>query len=167
MWMILQHDKPDDFVLSTGETNTVREFLEECFGLLGLNYEDFIEIKDRYKRPAEVPALLGDSSKARKILGWNPKVKFHELAKMMLAADLKEKFEKTGILPVDPNNEKSDDFYIEKGKELACLLKKNIAQDFRKKLEEVGLIAEGDGKELTDDFYIEKVRELAKRLNHL
>jgi hypothetical protein len=164
MWGILQHNEPDDFVLSTGETHTVREFLQECFGLLGLNYEDFIEIKDRYKRPAEVPALLGDSTKSRNILGWNPKIKFHELAKMMLPADLKNKFESLGIVPVDPNNERDDDFYIEKGKELARLLKKYIAEDFKKKLEDVGLVALENGKECDDDFYIEKGRELTKKL---
>jgi GDPmannose 4,6-dehydratase len=165
MWMILQQEKPDDFVLSTGEMHTVREFLQECFSLLGLNYENFIEIKDRYKRPAEVPALLGDSTKARRVLRWDPKVKFHELAKMMLAADLKEKFERVGIIPVDLNNEKSDDFYIEKGRELAKLLKKYLAEDLKKKLKEVGLIPAENGVEMSDDFYIEKGRELARLLN--
>ena len=165
MWMIMQHEKPDDFVLSTDETHTVREFLQECFGLLGLNYEDFIEIKDRYKRPAEVPALLGDSTKARKLLGWDPKIKFHELAKMMLASDLKEKFERVGLIPVNPNNENSDDFYIEKGRELARILKKYLAEDMKKKLKEVGLIPVENGVEMSDDFYIEKGRELARLLN--
>ena len=165
MWKILQHETPEDFVLSIGETHTVREFLQECFSLLGLNYEDFIEISDRYKRPAEVPALLGDSTKARKILGWDPKVKFHELAKMMLAADLKQKFERAGIVPIDHNNEKSDDFYIEKGRELAKILKKDLAENFRKKLEEAGLVPVENGVEMSDDFYIKKGRELVRLLN--
>lgn len=91
MWMILQQDRPDDFVIATEETHTVREFLEEAFSLLGLNYTDFVEISDRYKRPAEVPALLGDSSKAKKILGWAPKTKFKDLVKMMIEDDLNEK----------------------------------------------------------------------------
>lgn len=119
MWAILQQDKPDDFVIATGETHTVRDFLEECFNLVGLDYNNFLESSDRYKRPAEVPALLGNAAKARKILGWNPQIKFKELAKMMLVGDLKEKFEQTGIVPVDVNNEKTDDFYLEKARELA------------------------------------------------
>lgn len=89
IWAILQHDEPDDFVISTGETHTVRSFLGETFGLLGLDWEDFVEVEDRYKRPAEVPALLGDSSKARRVLGWKPEVSFKELCAMMLASDLK------------------------------------------------------------------------------
>lgn len=85
--------------------------------MLGLNWEDFIKISDQYKRPAEVPALLGDSSKAKNILNWEPKIKFKELVKMMLASDLKEKMKEMGIVPF--NEEHPDDFYIEKGKELA------------------------------------------------
>lgn len=119
MWRILQHDKPDDFVIATEETHTVREFLKEAFGLIGLDYEKFVIESDRYKRPAEVPALLGNSTKARKILGWEPKVKFKELTKMMLAYDLKEKFEEKGITPVDSNNEKTDEYYLEKAREFA------------------------------------------------
>lgn len=118
MWAILQQERPDDFVISTGETHTVREFLEECFSLIEADKNKFIEISDRYKRPAEVPALLGDSTKARNILGWNPKIKFKELAKMMLVSDLKEKFEEKGIIPVDLENKYPDEFYLEKAKEL-------------------------------------------------
>ena len=91
MWMILQHDKPDDFVIATEETHTVREFLEECFNLIGADYRQFIRTSDRYFRPAEVPALLGDSSKAKNILKWNPQTKFKDLVKMMLEHDLKER----------------------------------------------------------------------------
>lgn len=91
MWMILQHKEPDDFVIATEETYTVREFLNEIFAILGLDWQDFVEIDERYMRPAEVPALLGDASKARQILGWNPKVKFNELCRMMLEADLERK----------------------------------------------------------------------------
>ena len=91
IWRILQHHQADDFVISTGETYTVREFLAETFGLLDLNWQDFVEINDRYKRPAEVPALLGDSSKARTMLGWKPKVSFKQLCEMMLESDLKAK----------------------------------------------------------------------------
>ncbi len=118
MWKILQQDKPDDFVIATGETHTVREFLEECFSLVGLDKDKFFESHDRYRRPAEVPVLLGDSSKAKRILGWDPKIKFKELIKMMLASDLKEKFETLGMLPINKEN-KDDDFYIEKARELA------------------------------------------------
>jgi GDPmannose 4,6-dehydratase len=89
MWRILQHDKPDDFVIATGETRTVREFLAEVFGLVGLDWNDFVEIEDRYRRPAEVPALLGNSEKARRILGWKPRVAFQELCLMMVEGDLK------------------------------------------------------------------------------
>ena len=89
IWRILQHTEADDFVLSTGETYTVREFLGTVFGLLGLHWEDFVEVTDHFRRPAEVPALLGDSSKARRILGWKPKVNFQQLCLMMLESDLK------------------------------------------------------------------------------
>lgn len=116
IWRILQHDEPDDFVIATKETHTVREFVQEAFNLLGLNWEDFVKVSDNYKRPAEVPALLGDSSKAKNILNWEPKVKFKELVKMMIASDLKDKLKERGLVPV--NEEHSDDFYIEKGKEL-------------------------------------------------
>jgi len=119
MWKILQHHEPDDFVISTEETHTVRDFIKEAFALLDLNYEDFMETHDRYIRPAEVPALLGDSSKARKLLGWNPQVKFKELAKMMVAADLKRKMEESGKIKVDPEAQKDDDYYIDYAKDLA------------------------------------------------
>jgi GDPmannose 4,6-dehydratase len=91
IWRILQHHEPDDFVIATGETYTVREFLQETFTLVGLDWEDFVDYADRYRRPAEVPALLGDASKARRILGWEPKVKFAQLCHMMLESDLQEK----------------------------------------------------------------------------
>jgi GDPmannose 4,6-dehydratase len=90
MWMILQHSEPEDFVIATGETHSVRDFLQQCFGLLELDWQDFVEVTDRYKRPAEVPALLGDSSKARRVLGWEPTVRFEELCYMMLENDLRE-----------------------------------------------------------------------------
>jgi GDPmannose 4,6-dehydratase len=89
IWRILQHDQPDDFVIATGQTHTVREFLKEAFAIVGLDWEDFVEVEDRYKRPAEVPALLGDATKTRTILGWKPKVEFKELCYMMVVSDLK------------------------------------------------------------------------------
>lgn len=91
IWRILQHDEPDDFVIATEDARTVREFLKETFGLLGIDWEDFVVCEDRYLRPAEVPALLGDATKARTILGWKPTVSFPELCYMMLEADLKVK----------------------------------------------------------------------------
>jgi len=125
MWKILQHHEPDDFVIATGETHTIRDFLQEAFSLVNLDYQNYIETTDRYKRPAEVPALLGDSSKARRILGWEPKIKFKELVKMMLEADLKEKLEEKGIVPIEPGTERPEGYYIEKGKELAEKLKQS------------------------------------------
>jgi GDPmannose 4,6-dehydratase len=118
MWKILQQDKPDDFVISTDETHTVRDFLKESFSLLDLNYEDYIETNDHFKRPAEVPALLGDSTKAQQVLGWEPKVKFKELTKMMIASDLKEKFQEKGLISPEDLNGREDDFYIKKAKDL-------------------------------------------------
>lgn len=89
MWLMLQHDKPDDFVIATGETHSIREFLDEAFSLLDLDWKKYVEIDPRYFRPAEVDLLLGNSSKAKKILGWTPKVTFKELVRMMIDADMK------------------------------------------------------------------------------
>ncbi len=89
MQRIMHHKKADDFVLATGETHSVREFVEECFALAGLDWKDHVKIDPRYFRPAEVEDLQGDASKARKELGWEPKVKFKKLAHIMLDADLK------------------------------------------------------------------------------
>ena len=88
MWLMLQQDEPDDYVISTDETFTVREFCEKSFGRLGLDYRDFVEIDPRYFRPAEVDLLLGCSTKARRKLGWRPRVSFDELVAMMVDADL-------------------------------------------------------------------------------
>ncbi|MGA2130358.1 MAG: GDP-mannose 4,6-dehydratase [Candidatus Pacearchaeota archaeon] len=118
MWEILQQPQPDDYVISTNETHTILEFVKEAFGLLGLNYENYVEINDINKRPAEVPALLGNSAKARKILGWNPQIKFKELVKMMLVSDLKEQMEEKGIIPMEPGIERNDGYYINKAKEI-------------------------------------------------
>ncbi len=88
MWLMTQQEKPDDFVVATGETHTVKEFLQEVFNHAGLNVDEFVEIDKRLFRPHEVPLLLGDPSKAKEKLGWEPSVKFAELAKMMYEADL-------------------------------------------------------------------------------
>jgi GDPmannose 4,6-dehydratase len=89
IWLILQHDKPEDFVIATGESRSVREFLDEVFGYLGLDWHKYVEIDQRYFRPTEVDALQGDASKAAKLLGWKPKVTFKELARMMTDADMR------------------------------------------------------------------------------
>jgi GDPmannose 4,6-dehydratase len=87
MWMMLQQDKPDDFVVATGESHSVREALDVAFGALGLDWKKFVEIDPRYFRPTEVDHLHGDASKAQKALGWKPKVGFRELIEMMVKAD--------------------------------------------------------------------------------
>jgi GDPmannose 4,6-dehydratase len=88
MWLMLQQEKPDDFVIATGQTNTVRDFLDHSFGHLDLDWHNYVEIDPRYFRPSEVDDLRGDMSKARRVLGWEPKVKFPELVRMMVDADL-------------------------------------------------------------------------------
>jgi GDPmannose 4,6-dehydratase len=89
MWRILQLDEPDDFVIATGEMHTVREFLQEAAGHLGLDWQELVETDKRYLRPAEVDALRGDAGKARERLGWDPTVTFHELVRVMVDADVK------------------------------------------------------------------------------
>ncbi|MEM1446712.1 MAG: GDP-mannose 4,6-dehydratase [Planctomycetota bacterium] len=88
MWMMLQQDTPDDYVVATGETWSVREFCERAFGHAGLNHEDHVEIDPRYFRPAEVDLLLGDPAKAKRQLGWKPRTSFQELVEMMVDADM-------------------------------------------------------------------------------
>jgi GDPmannose 4,6-dehydratase len=88
MWLMLQQDQPDDYVVSTGETHSVREFLEEAFSYVNLKWDDYVEIDPRYFRPAEVDLLLGDSTKAKQKLGWEPKVTFKGLVELMVDADL-------------------------------------------------------------------------------
>jgi GDPmannose 4,6-dehydratase len=86
-WRMLQDDEPDDYVLATGETHSVREFLDEAFGYAGLDWNDYVQIDPRYFRPAEVDLLIGDYSRARAKLGWEPTVRFPELVRMMVDAD--------------------------------------------------------------------------------
>jgi GDPmannose 4,6-dehydratase len=88
MWLMLQQDKPDDYVIGTGETHSVREFLTEAFGYVGLKWEDYVRIDERYFRPTEVDLLLSDPAKAIRQLDWKPQVKFHELVRIMVDADL-------------------------------------------------------------------------------
>ncbi|NTW76681.1 MAG: GDP-mannose 4,6-dehydratase [Syntrophaceae bacterium] len=109
MWLMLQQEKPDDYVIATGETHSVREFVERVFSKLDLDYKKHVEVDPQYFRPTEVDVLLGDSSKARKMLGWNPKVSFDRLIDMMISADLElAKKEKTlvdaGFQPTNSEN---------------------------------------------------------------
>jgi GDPmannose 4,6-dehydratase len=86
-WRMLQADEPDDYVLATGETHSVEEFLDEAFGHADLDWREYVKIDERYFRPAEVDLLIGDYSRARDRLGWEPTVRFEELVRMMVDAD--------------------------------------------------------------------------------
>ena len=88
MWLMLQQDQPDDYVVATGETHSVREFLELAFAHVNLNWEDYVAFDPRYIRPAEVDLLLGDPTKAKQNLGWQPSVSFPDLVGLMVEADL-------------------------------------------------------------------------------
>lgn len=88
MWLMLQQDQPDDYVIATGETHTVKEFAEETFRIAGLNLEDHLVIDQRLFRPHEVPLLLGDATKAKKKLGWTPRTKFKDLVRIMFDAEM-------------------------------------------------------------------------------
>ncbi|MBW4561942.1 MAG: GDP-mannose 4,6-dehydratase [Mojavia pulchra JT2-VF2] len=88
MWLMLQQEQPDDYVIATGETHSVREFLDLAFGYVNLNWQDYVEFDERYLRPAEVELLIGDSTKARQQLGWTPSVTFEQLVALMVEADL-------------------------------------------------------------------------------
>ncbi len=88
MWLMLQQDNPDDYVVATNETHSVKEFCQEAFGQVGLDWEKHVKYDQRYERPAEVELLIGDPAKARKQLGWEPKVRFKELVRIMVAHDL-------------------------------------------------------------------------------
>jgi len=89
MWLMLQQEKPDDYLIATGESHSVKEFVEEVFSYLDLDWQKYVEIDKRYFRPSEVDFLLGDASKAKRILNWEPKVTFKKLARMMTDADMK------------------------------------------------------------------------------
>jgi GDPmannose 4,6-dehydratase len=90
MWLMLQQETPDDFVIATGQCHTVRDFLDEAFGYLELDWQKHVEIDPRYFRPSEVDELRGEMEKARRLLKWEPKVKFRELVRMMVDADLSD-----------------------------------------------------------------------------
>jgi GDPmannose 4,6-dehydratase len=95
MWMMLQQDKPDDYVVATGETHTVTRLLEVAFDCVDLNWKDYVVQDERFMRPAEVDLLVGDPGKAREVLGWEPTVSFEQLVEMMVKADL-EQLKKNG-----------------------------------------------------------------------
>lgn len=97
MWLMLQQDEPDDYVVSTGETHAIHEFLETAFGYVNLNWKDYVEFDERYLRPTEVELLIGDSTKAREKLGWKPSVTFEQLVFLMVEADLKA----LGLVPLN------------------------------------------------------------------
>jgi GDPmannose 4,6-dehydratase len=88
MWLMLQQDQPDDYVIATGETHSVEEFLTEAFSHLNLDWRDYVELDPKYLRPTEVDLLIGDASKARNVLGWEPKVTFKDLVRLMVDADV-------------------------------------------------------------------------------
>jgi GDPmannose 4,6-dehydratase len=88
MWLMLQQEKPDDFVIATGETHSVQDFVEEAFSYAGLDWKKYVKVDPRYYRPTEVDALIGDASKAKKILGWKPRTNFKELIRLMVDADV-------------------------------------------------------------------------------
>lgn len=89
MWLMMQAEEPDDYVIATGETHLIREFLDEAFGLLDLDWKDYVEVDPKYFRPAEVDLLQGDASKAERKLGWTPKMNFKDLVKLMIEHDMK------------------------------------------------------------------------------
>jgi GDPmannose 4,6-dehydratase len=88
MWLMLQQDEPGDYVVATNETHSVRDFCAEAFGLLGLDWQKYVQFDARYERPSEVDLLIGDPAKAKRVLGWEPKVRFKDLVKIMIDADL-------------------------------------------------------------------------------
>jgi GDPmannose 4,6-dehydratase len=88
MWRMLQQDEPDDYVIATGETHSVQEFVEEAFSYAGLDWHDYVEIDPKYYRPSEVDLLVGDASKAKRLLEWEPKTTFKDLVSLMVDADM-------------------------------------------------------------------------------
>ncbi|MGF1570557.1 MAG: GDP-mannose 4,6-dehydratase [Nodosilinea sp.] len=103
MWLMLQQDAPDDYVIATGETHSVCEFLDIAFSYVNLNWEDYVAFDERYLRPSEVDLLIGDPSKSKTKLGWEPSVTFEELVKLMIDADLQA----LGLIPLNGNAAKS------------------------------------------------------------
>jgi GDPmannose 4,6-dehydratase len=100
MWLMLQQDAPDDYVVATGETHSVREFLEIAFSYVNLDWQEYVEFDHRYLRPTEVDILIGDPTRVRETLGWEPSVTFEQLVVLMLEADLKA----LGLVPLNTQN---------------------------------------------------------------
>jgi GDPmannose 4,6-dehydratase len=88
MWLMLQQDEPDDYVIATGEAHSVKEFAEKAFNVVGLNWEDYVKIDKRFMRPLDVPCLVGDYSKAEHELGWKPRTRFNKLVEIMVEEEL-------------------------------------------------------------------------------
>ena len=103
MWLMLQQDEPDDYVVSTGVTHTVKKLVEVAFAHAGLDWQKYVKIDQRFIRPAEVDLLIGDPAKAKKSLGWEPTVDFEALVRMMVDADL-ERVQRTIAAPVAAQN---------------------------------------------------------------
>jgi len=101
MWLMLQQDAPDDYVVATNETHSVKDFCKEAFGVVGLDWEKYVKYDQRYERPAEVDLLIGNPEKARRKLGWEPKVRFKELVKIMVEHDLEEAKREARIAQLD------------------------------------------------------------------
>lgn len=102
MWLMLQHDEPGDFVVATGESYTVRQFLDEAFGCAGLDWQEYVEIDPRYYRPSEVDALEGDASKAARVLGWKPRTRFSDLTRMMVDSDMELARKEAALAELSP-----------------------------------------------------------------
>jgi len=102
MWLMMQQDVADDYVIATGENHSIRDFLQESFSLVGRDWRDYVEIDERYLRPIDIDGLLGDASKAREILGWKPKADFANLVREMVIADLKLLSLKPTDFGIDP-----------------------------------------------------------------
>jgi len=107
MWLMLQQDQPDDYVVATGECHSVKEFLDEVFGCLGMDWHEHVEIDPRYLRPSEVDVLQGNASKAKAVLKWQPRVSFRQLARMMVDADMRLAEHERALRGCDARNERS------------------------------------------------------------
>ena len=101
MWLMLQQDKPDDFVIGTGESHTVEEFVEKAFSYAGIDWRKYVKIDQRYFRPKEVNNLVADTKKAKEILDWKPRITFESLIKIMVDADMR----RAGLTPVGQGDE--------------------------------------------------------------
>jgi GDPmannose 4,6-dehydratase len=123
MWLMLQQEQPEDYVIATGETHSVREFLQEAFGYVNLDWREYVEIDPRYFRPAEVDLLIGDAGKAKRLLGWEPRVTFRELVRLMVEADIELLHsEQNGSLKVQrraENNQELDESLMSTNEKIA------------------------------------------------